>query len=320
VNPGRVVVLGARGFVGRHVADALVLAGHHVWNASRRAPTGPDLGVRIDVLDRPEAARAVLLDLRPTAVVNATGAVWDVTADDLRRVNVDLVDGLVDLLAGLPEPPRLVQLGSVHEVAPSPGAYGRSKAAGSGAVLGAARAGRLDAVVLRLSNAVGPGQPRASLLGAVAAQLREAARTGAPATLRVTRPPAARDFVDVRDVATAVATAATTRWSTAGPPPDLTLARGESVALADVVGELVLLSGAPAVVQRVDPPGDADVPVRSTWAAARTHLGWAPRRHREESLRDLWDQVRWAERRSSAPAAHRSTVATPAPPPKEPLA
>ncbi|MDC7340045.1 NAD-dependent epimerase/dehydratase family protein [Streptomyces lydicus] len=122
----------------------------------------------------PGTLTEVLTRTAPHVVVNAAGAVWAASEEEMARGNVLLVDRLLTVLPRLPRPPRLLQLGTVHEYGPPLGdgpvteaaalrpvsGYGRTKARASEAVLGAARDGALEATVLRISNAVGAGLPR----------------------------------------------------------------------------------------------------------------------------------------------------------------
>ena len=221
----RAVVLGGSGYVGAGVCTRLHAAGYHVLAVGRRPPD-PGNPWAATVLDFVEAAPAELAGLlagaAPELVVNAAGAVWDCTEEQMGRLNRDLVARLLTALAGRPEPARLVQLGSVHEYGAQPAAtrlvesapaepitpYGRTKLQGTELVLDAAAAGRVPGVVLRVTNVLGVGAPAVSLAGRVAAQLARAARAGTRAELSLSPLHAERDFVDVRDVAEAVLRAA----------------------------------------------------------------------------------------------------------------
>ncbi|WP_399930735.1 NAD-dependent epimerase/dehydratase family protein [Streptomyces kanamyceticus] len=304
----RALVLGGAGFVGRHVCAAFTAAGYQVVAVSRRPrPHAPGvLGVSLDLLAaEPREITALLRAIGPAVVVNATGAVWDVTVRQLTDVNVHLVERLAGSLGALSTRPRLVHLGSVHEYGAVPhGAaidegvpecpstsYGRTKLRGSRVVLDATAAGLLDAVVLRISNVVGPGTPRGSLLGRVAGQLADAAERGEPARLRLTPLRAKRDFVDVCDVTDAVVTAA--RRPVSGRV--LNLGRGEAVGVRRMVDGLISASGIEARV--VEEGGQEARSEGVEWqqvdcAAARAALGWVPRRRLEDSLRALWEETR----------------------------
>jgi dTDP-6-deoxy-L-talose 4-dehydrogenase [NAD(P)+] len=244
----------------------------------------------------------------------------------MRLRNVVLVDRLVSALSGLPWRCRLVHLGSVHEYgavppgtsvdeqAPTcPGtAYGRTKLQGSQVVLAAARAARVDGVVLRASNVVGAGVSPVSLLGRVADQL--IAAVGAPDAV-VALPPlhGARDFVDARDVAAAVTAAAAA--TVTGEP--INVGSGRAVGVRWLVTQLIEVSGVRARV--LEQGGDAGQLPRAhngavDWQqvdirAARRLLGWEPRRTLIDSLQSLW-----AARceRVTAPARVRSDRQIPA--------
>ncbi|MEU2249788.1 NAD-dependent epimerase/dehydratase [Streptomyces sp. NPDC019224] len=303
-----VVVLGATGFLGRHVAGAFEEAGDRVLRVSRSAPPGGAPGrAALDLTAAgPGELAAFLAAHRPDVVVNAAGTVWQADEERMRALNDTFVRRLVGVLPALPTAPRLVQLGSVHEYGPVPegtlitedrapapvGTYGRTKLRGTEQVLAAARDG-LDAVVVRVTNACGPGAPEQSLPGKVASHLaRQAERRRPVGELRLAPLRARRDFVDVRDVADAVVAAAEPRPGTAGRV--FNVARGEAVAARRLVDRMIELSG---LTVRLVEQAPAD-PVRSAadWqqadiTLARCLLGWRPRRGLDASLRDLLASV-----------------------------
>ncbi|MFI0240545.1 NAD-dependent epimerase/dehydratase family protein [Streptomyces sp. NPDC016845] len=315
---GRVVVLGATGFVGRHVGTALEQAGYEVIAVARH-PRKTPASWRFHPMDLVDAGPRALVDLidatGPVAVVNAAGEVWSPTADGMRRSNQLLVDRLLSALAASGHRPRLVQLGSVHEYTPQPHGvwltesspeepandYGRTKLHGTRAVLRAVRTGAVDAVVLRLSNVIGAGTPRGSLLGQVAAQLLDQAAQGPPPQVRVSPLRSSRDFVDARDVARAVVAAVRA--------PDavghvVNIASGAWQPVRDMVDLLISISGRPAeLVER--PVAGARALPDTDWmavdvSAARTVLGWEPGRTARDMVEELW---RAAAEQHEGPAA-----------------
>ncbi|MFJ9526349.1 NAD-dependent epimerase/dehydratase family protein [Streptomyces cyaneofuscatus] len=308
-----VLLLGGTGFLGRAIGAAFEAGGARVLSAARGGP------LRLDLTRAGAEDLAALLRAHPPdVVVNAAGRAWRATDEEMYAANAHAVVRLVEAMAGLPDRPRLIQLGSVHEYGagvvgaglredhpPAPvTAYGRSKLRGSQAVLDGVRTANLDGIVLRLANVCGPGAPAGSLLGAVGARL---ARAGSapraaddPVVLRVAPLRARRDFVDVRDVAEAVVAAAGLPGT--GPAePVINIGLGEALDMRELVERLAALSGLPVriVEAETDGPLRADVEwQRLDVSKARLLLGWRPRRGVDRSLGDLL-----AVERAAAPAA-----------------
>jgi NDP-hexose 4-ketoreductase len=217
-NRSVIVLLGASGFIGRHVEATLREQAEVV-----AVPRGEDVG---------EALR----QLAPKAVVNCAGATRGEPAA-LVRANVVLV---ARLLAALKPGTRLVQLGTAAEYGRVPmgpavaedtpcrpvGDYAVTKLAATELV----RDAGIDAVVLRPFTVVGPGAPLPTQL---AGSLR------GDDDLVVGGLELYRDFVDVRDVARAVARAV---LSDRVLPPVVNLGSGRAAAVRELVGTLVDLA------------------------------------------------------------------------------
>ncbi|MFI9255704.1 NAD-dependent epimerase/dehydratase family protein [Streptomyces sp. NPDC053069] len=306
-RPRRVAVLGATGCVGRHVCAAFAERGADVVAIARRpAPhIGPYPFRSLDAgrLTGGELA-AVLAESRVDTVVNAMLG-WGRSAREMDDANVRPVERLLAALRALPDPVRYVHLGTIHEYGPIPygtavdetaeprptSLYARSKLTASRLVLDAAARGELDAVVLRLTNTLGPYTAPESFFGALAARLRRAAAAPGEVT-DVAVAAAHRDFVDVRDAAAAVYAAA------AGAAPErlLNIGRGEAVAVETLVRTLVEVSGLPPDAVRIR---HAEVRSRSAGAdwiqvdpsRARQSLGWRPGHLLTDALRAVWRTV-----------------------------
>ncbi|MBZ3911167.1 NAD-dependent epimerase/dehydratase family protein [Streptomyces acidiscabies] len=295
------MVLGGTGYVGRHVCAVLAGLGQEVL-AVGRDPAKALPGLPFAALDRDDALDRLLTAVRPRTVVNCAGGVWEVSDEEMLGSNVSLVERLLAALARLERPPRLVHLGSAHEygavpygtrtsesLTPSPlTAYGRAKLRSTRMVRAAFEAGVLDGAVLRLSNVLGPGAPPSSLLGAVVRSLRRARASGGTALLPLAAPYAYRDFVDARDVASAIAAAA------AGRPAArvLNIGGGTPVPVRRVMERLIAISGTPAeIVERTGGPQTRD---NGDWqqldiTVAQEALGWAPRYALTDSLAWSWE-------------------------------
>lgn len=225
------VVFGANGFIGRHVADAMrALPEMEVLGAGLGAPLAglERHWLDVDLLADDGRLETELRAAGPDYVVNCTGATGGTTAE-LIRLNVLTTAALLEALARSGIRARLVHIGSaaeygrgtigqpVSETAPprpmSP--YGIAKlaatqlVAASAAGVAGAGAGQdagVDAVVLRVFNALGPDMPPGTLPSTALRRLTDALASSTP---RIEMGPlgAVRDFVDVRDIAAAVAAA-----------------------------------------------------------------------------------------------------------------
>ncbi|MDI9832957.1 NAD(P)-dependent oxidoreductase [Streptomyces sp. KAU_LT] len=291
-----VLVLGATGYLGTHVAEELrTLPGARVLVAGRSLAAD----VTVDLAAaRPRDLAAALAEVAPDAVVNCAG----VTGGDAVTLAEVNARGPAVLCAALREAApgaRLVHLGSAAEYGPTgpgvrvtesaatrpAGPYGATKLAGTVAVT----ASGLDAVVLRVGNPVGAGAPPTGLPGRVAALLAEAG-DDPEAALRLGDLSAHRDFVDVRDVARAAALAATA----AGPlPPVLNIGGGDARPVRDLVRALADAAGFRGRIAEAGTGGSARS-AQVSWqcsdiSAARDALGWTPEHPLTASVTALWE-------------------------------
>jgi nucleoside-diphosphate-sugar epimerase len=296
----RVLVIGANGYLGRHVFRLLDRQfGLTVSGTSRR---GSAQRIRLDLaLDRQATIGRVLDTEGPDVVVNCAGAVSGSVAE-LAAANVIGPANLLAALAAYAPYARLVHLGSAAEYGiaepeapideertPRPtGPYGVSKLAGTELVALARNLGS-DTVVLRVFNPIGPGAPVGGLPGRVIAELRRA--TLAHDAVRLGSLAAVRDFVDVRDVAAAVLGAV--RASTVDTVV-LNVGSGRAIPVQAVVRDLVRVSGFTGLVVAT---GDgsarsADVPwQQADISAIGRELGWKPEIDLADSLSDMWQAV-----------------------------
>ncbi|GAA2595099.1 NAD-dependent epimerase/dehydratase family protein [Actinomadura fulvescens] len=296
----RILLIGANGFIGRHVRERAAQFGIEVAEASRAPRPG---GLRLDLAAGWEPVATAIRATAPDAVVNCAGA----TAGDVGTMvggNVVAVAHLVRAAAACGHPFRLVHLGSAAEYGevvrgvpvaetapPRPlAAYGVTKLAGTELVRAAAASG-LDAVVLRVFNPVGPGAPATTLAGRLAAELRRTA--GTDGTVRLGSLDAYRDLVDVRDVAAAVLAAVR---APAPPPAVLNVGSGRATQLRELVGSLIRAAGSSARVTETAPGANPGRSSGVAWqradiGAIRWALGWTPAIGLDASMRDLWNEV-----------------------------
>ncbi|GAA1968367.1 NAD-dependent epimerase/dehydratase family protein [Kitasatospora viridis] len=307
----RVLLLGAGGYLGRRVADRLLLDPDlQVTVLGRR----DSADIRFDLADGSPGALARFLDaVAPQVVVNCAGATYG-SPRALVRANALAVATVCEGIRRSREPARLVHVGSAAEYGPMPfgsavpesaeprpvGPYGVAKLAGTELVL----ASGLDAVVLRVFDVVGPGAPAASLFGRLAEGLRRALEHG-ESQLRLPDLSAFRDFVDVRDVAVAVRAAVDSAATGV-----VNIGSGHAVRAREAADLLVRASGYEGALteesrpvllpaQSVgEPPAAGQAEPRLTtepvpWRqadvrTARERLGWRAQIPLEESLADVW--------------------------------
>jgi GDP-4-dehydro-6-deoxy-D-mannose reductase len=296
------LVTGAGGFLGRHVLDRLRLeTGDRVIALARRPrdSRSSKIGwIGADLADAGAVALAVA-NVRPTHVLHLAGRTPPASSADLYRANVAYTAHLTAALARLPGPVRLVVAGSASEVGPVPpaclpvdertamrpeGAYGLSKWAAS--VVARTIGGRVETVVGRIFNPIGPGMPGTQVFGRFARVLAEAG--GEPITLRTGDLEARRDFVDVRDVADGLV-----RLADRGQAGRIYhLGAGGSRGVREGLDVLVKLSGRVVRVEESTAVGSSR-PADSVASVARMaeDTGWAPVISFEKSLEDHWREV-----------------------------
>ncbi|MCK8438604.1 NAD(P)-dependent oxidoreductase [Streptomyces sp. D2-8] len=294
----RILVLGFTGYLGRHVVERLrALPGALVLGGGR-SPAA-DLDVDLARVS-PERLAKTLASAAPDTVVNCAGATGG-DAVTLAEVNTRGPAVLCAALREAAPAARLVHLGSAAEYGPGTldapvtesaatrpvGPYGATKLAGTVTVT----ASGLDAVVLRVGNPVGPGAPPTGLPGRIATLLREAG-PDPEAVLRLGDLSAYRDFVDVRDVARAVALAATAP----GPLPTvLNIGGGRAVPVRDLVRNLAGLAGFRGRIEESTArTAGSGRSAQVSWqcsdiTAAEGALGWRPAHSLDDALAELWE-------------------------------
>ncbi|WP_193315253.1 NAD(P)-dependent oxidoreductase [Nostocoides sp. F2B08] len=307
----RVLVLGAHGFLGSHVATA---ARSEPSVDEVLTPTRTELDLDAGV----QPISQSLDRMAPDVVLMCTGRL-DGTASELVAAHAGAVATLLDALGGLGRPVRLVRLGSAGEYGPVTWgesvrethatwpvtAYGASHLAATHLLRAASLRGPVSGTTLRVFNPVGAGGHGPSLVGQVAARIRNAQVEGADEI--VTAPLTTwRDLVDAEDVASAAIAAALVP----GPPPAVVnIGSGRAIAVREVVTLLAELAGWRGTIRE-----DGPAPSRSAgvgWmqadiALAAESLGWTPRRTLLDSLREIW-----ADSHHQPAAATSASIASP---------
>jgi GDP-4-dehydro-6-deoxy-D-mannose reductase len=306
----RVLVTGASGFVGGYLVAALRARGHDVLTAAHMHDGDVDLPLDLgdvasvhDVVTRARAETILHLAAQsfvPRAIADPLGT-FDVNAAGTARL-LEAVRALRD--GGGPDP-RIVVVGSAEvygvqpaeafplreTVPPNPAnPYAASKVAAEAFALAAARTYRLDVVVTRAFNHIGPGQDAHFVVPSFARQLAEIA-AGAGPLLLVGNLEARRDFLDVRDVVAAYVALAERRGEAA---EIYNVASGKAVAIREILRQLVMIARVPVEI-RDDParmrPSDVPLSVGDATKLA-TATGWTPEIPLAASLRAVYADAR----------------------------
>ncbi|CAM2843280.1 NAD-dependent epimerase/dehydratase family protein [Deinococcus radiodurans] len=285
-QPGRVLLLGAGGFLGGVIARELRDAGVDV-----RTTTG-------DLTALTPADWAAQLD-GASAVINAAGRTAG-SLSDLTRANVLLLAGVLEAVQAADL--RLIHLASAAEYGRTPegeasredgpaqplSPYGASKLAGTVLLEEAVRTGRADALALRLTNPVGAGMNPGSLPGRAARELRAAAEQGLP-SVRFGPLGAFRDFIAARDVGRAVL------HFLHGQPGEeargvLNLGSGVARPVRDLVTELARIAGYGGDLLEDAPgsPRSGDVPYQRADLTALKASGYTPGEDLAAALTELY--------------------------------
>jgi UDP-glucose 4-epimerase len=299
----QVLVLGGNGFIGSHVVDALLAAGHAVRVLSRRpeAFRPPLAGVTYLAGDLSDQVLLLQALDGVEAVFHLAGSTVPATAeaDPVADVQSNLI-GTLGLLQAMERAGvrRLVYLSSggtvygVPEVTPVPethllrpvGSYGIVKVAIEHYLAREVRSGLLP-VVIRASNPYGPRQSGRGIQGFISAAMT--------ALLRGTQVEiwgdgsVVRDYLHVQDLA-----ALCLHGLSATGPVTVNGGSGRGLSLRAVLAALEQVTG-----QEIRPtyrPGRAvDVPVSVLDVTrAREVFGWQPRIALEDGLAQTWDWMR----------------------------
>ena len=290
----RVLVVGASGFVGRHLCRALLERGDEVWGLDRGgAPLLEGVQAFQGDLEHPET----LADLPRTwdRVVHLAGLTVPgqvTTAAEAMR-NVAMTVNLLEHLTSA----RLLVVSSCHVYAASQdprredsparpaGLYGLSKLLVEEAALAALD--RLDVRIARPFNHLGPGQRAELVIPTLLGRIRHLGPGTDP--LHMAGMDSTRDFIDVRDVISAYLT-----LLDVDQPAHrvFNVCTGKGTRIGEMVHEVMDLCGVKREVifegHRIS--GDDNPTITGCNARLRA-LGWEPRHTVREALETMLAEV-----------------------------
>ena len=281
----RVLITGATGFAGSHLAAGCAAAGDEVIALARSGA-----GVAADLLDA-DATQAAVEDAAPDAVYHLAalahvGRSWGDPATTLAENQAMTLNVLEAVRLGAPEA-VLVAVSSGEVYGPPPflpvdesaplrpqNPYAVSKAAGDLLAGFYADAHGLRVVRPRAFNHAGPGQPPLYALASFARQVAAGLEAGDdPIRVVSGNPDARRDFTDVRDVVRAYRLLARS-----GESGIFNVCSGRSVAARELIEALGRAAGV-AIDHVVDPAlvrAHEVLEVRGSAERLRAATGWEP--------------------------------------------
>jgi GDP-4-dehydro-6-deoxy-D-mannose reductase len=244
---------------------------------------------------------------RPHWVIQCAGVTHSRDPGEMYRLHVDGTLAVLSAVARFAPEATVVLLGSAAEYgsvlaqmlplqetcreAPTSW-FGASKLAQTHLAQAAAAQWQLSLVSVRPFNIIGPGLPDHYFAAAVARRLLRMRSEGGPAEFPVTNLHDTRDFVDVRDVASAFVALLLSVAATPGKMQIYNIATGIETPLSAVAAKLGSLAGGFQPVA-----GGADNSrsgVRRSCGDAtrlRTVTDWMPQRTWEESIEDMWHSL-----------------------------
>lgn len=258
-----------------------------------------------DLMDA-ETVRGMLADARPDVIVHNAGALHHADSTSLAGTNVAGTMILLDQAGASPSRLVLVSTGGVYgrpaelpireDQLPKPiDPYSQSKLDAEQIAIDCAERSGWELAVGRVFNVVGPGQDEHHICGTIAAQLATIRADDDPTTLRLGSLHATRDFIDVRDVAVALALLARTQLEhriynlASGCETSMRTLVDTMLAVGDPTGRIKVAEGA----QRPH-----DIPRHYADVARIAALGGATTTPLHDSLADLIRYYRASEDRA----------------------
>lgn len=291
-NP--ILITGSRGFLARHLIGEIKrrdpAARLELWD--RGSAPGH---VRVDLEDRAHVARR-LRKLKPRLIYHLAGSTRALGWDALWASHVGGTVSLLDSLKQLGQKGQVWIAGSSSEYGDAgSGALGENTPLAPVTLYGATKQAQclaalsyrgqgVNVSVARIFNLVGPGLSAHLSLGSFCRQIARIEAGLEPPRLFVGNLSSRRDYVDVRDAASALAGLATL----SNPEPVYHISSGVSYSLKSLLHDLLDMAKLPIAVIS-DPArlraGDVR-DCRGSHARITKAIGWRPRTPITQSLRD----------------------------------
>lgn len=294
----KILVIGANGFVGNSVANTLSKK-HEVFRATRQTDAINNL--HVDLLDRKSIAD-LLDEVKPEVIINNAGVVEN---SEKAAQNVTFTQNLLEVVAesGLVLK-RIIISGSaavygqvVPENIPVPedaplnasAGYGLSKLEEEKIALELGAKHNLPVVVARIFNPIGAGMHEKFLIPKIISQVKEF-EAGTKNSVEVSRLDSKRDYIDIQDVATAVAILAESdpRESIYNVGSGQATSNGE---LIQLVLSNINIATKPNIIETSGEP-EVLVAIQADISRLSNEFGWKPEHDMADTVKEIIDATR----------------------------
>ncbi len=290
----KILILGADGFVGRHVKTAL-LPIHEVYGASNRASETEGTH-HLDLLNKATIAK-VLTSLQPDIIINCAGVVDN---SEKAQLNPIMTSNLLEeiVVSGL-KLKRIIISGSaaeygivrptdipVNEDVPlnASSGYGLSKAQETRLALEFKHNQNLPIVIARIFNPIGAGMHPRFLIPSIISQVR-AIEEGQGDTIELSGLSPKRDYINIKDVSSAI------KAIVEGNPKETiyNIGSGKSTSNGELV-EIILKNSKLDTRPRILETSKQDEPliaIQADITRVREEFGWEPITTIEATIKEI---------------------------------
>jgi GDP-4-dehydro-6-deoxy-D-mannose reductase len=304
----RVLIAGAAGFVGRHLADHLLAKGYIVFGFDHVPPSAQrssrDVTYMQGDLSDVSCMKEVLESSQPDIVFHLAGVTKSNRVQELYSVNVTGTAVLLEAVKTHGIEPSIVVASSSAVYGTTPGRvpiterhvvrpvthYGTSKAAQELVAHHAFLVQGLPIMCTRTFNLIGPGQPATFACSDFAHQIALAEMNKGKRAVETGNLNTRRDFIDVRDAVRAYDLLA----ERGKPGLNYNVCSGRSTSIGECLRILLGMAKIPLEVTTSQIRMQSDDIPAQVGSAARLHnrTGWKPEIPIQQSLKDLLEYWR----------------------------
>lgn len=289
----KVIVFGARGFIGGAVAAELSQSGHEIYDG-----TSLETGESVNLLDI-NAVQKYISETNPDSVINCAGIVGGNPADFEKNVQFthNILEAIHNSGASVK---RVVVCGSageygevttlpVNEDAPLNGRspYAASKIKEEQEALKLSKEYEVPVVVARIFNPLGPNMKERFLIPSLIRQIK-AIKEGTSDSIEISRLDAKRDYIDVRDIARAMRLIIEDR-----PERHVyNIGSGRATSNREILDILLKnsnLEESPKVTETSDSP-EPQFAVQAGTSTIQSEFGWQPSKSIEDVIKEILDE------------------------------